>query len=239
MKSTPQLLFVSNPLHQLLSIVFAESKKLNDGTPMMKVARALVCACVCSCARARVRVCVCARASAVFLPSVTRHPPPYPPMSFAQHLQLVLDPALPLPLHIDLGKYSCSWENGKFQLLELHVEQEGFRELTRDELMQLMRRLQASPHVILLNLWGQRIDGATMQEIAASIAVLSELQALVLYGACPTSPLSLSMVGLQQQHNHHRLLLLCSLSIPHTLQTTASALKVALRFRHLWFICLI
>jgi hypothetical protein len=30
-----------------------------------------------------------------------------------------------------------------------------------------------------------------------------------------------------------------SLSIPHTLQGTASALKVALRFRHLWFICLI
>ena len=30
-----------------------------------------------------------------------------------------------------------------------------------------------------------------------------------------------------------------SLSIPHTLQGTVSALKVALRFRHLWFICLI
>ncbi len=30
-----------------------------------------------------------------------------------------------------------------------------------------------------------------------------------------------------------------SLSVPHTLQGTASAPKVALRFRHLWFICLI
>jgi hypothetical protein len=112
-------------------------------------------------------------------------------MSFAQHLQLVLDPALPLPLHIDLGECSCSWKNGKFQ----HgLEQlQGFRRLTRDELMQLMRRLQAKPHVILLNLESQHIDGATMQEIAAAIAALSELQTLVLYGSCPagTSPLSL------------------------------------------------
>ena len=156
-------------------------------------------------------------------------------MSFAQHLQLVLDPAFPLPLHIDLGKYSCSWENGKLQF----GDQQGFRQLTRDELMQLMRRLQANPHVILLNLMSQGIDVATMQEMAAPIAALSELQALVLLGSCPTSPLSLSMVGLQQQHNHHRLLHHSSLSIPHTLQVTTSALKVALRFRHLWFICLI
>ena len=138
-------------------------------------------------------------------------------MSFAQHLQLVLDPALPLPLHIDLGKYSCSWENGKFKL-QYDREQQGSRQLTRDELMQLMRRLQANPHVILLNLMSQGIDGATMQEMAAPIAALSELQALVLYSACPTSPLSLSMVGLQQQHNHHCLLHHSSLSIPHTLQ---------------------
>ena len=67
-------------------------------------------------------------------------------MSFAQHLQLVLDPVLPLPLHIDLGKHSCSWENGKFALqLGLGREQQqGFRELTRDELMQLMRRAEAA-----------------------------------------------------------------------------------------------
>jgi hypothetical protein len=176
-------------------------------------------------------------ASAVFLPSATRPPPPYPPMSFAQHLQLVLDPALPLPLHIDLGECSCSWESGTFELQ--YEQQQGFRRLTRDELMQLMRRLQADPHGILLNLTGHRIDGATMQEMSAYIAALSDLQALVLYSACPTSPLSLSMVGLQQQHKHHRLLHHSPLSIPHTLQGTTSALKVALRFRHLWFICLI
>ncbi len=101
-------------------------------------------------------------------------------MSFVQHLQLLLDPALPLPLHIDLGQYSCSWENGQ---LQIGLREQGFRRLARDELMQLMRRLQANPHVILLNLCGQGIDGATMQEISASMAALSELRALVLYGA--------------------------------------------------------
>ena len=109
-------------------------------------------------------------------------------MSFAQHLQLVLDPALPLPLHIDLGQYSCSWENGKLK----NGLQEGFRKLRRDELMQLMRRLQASPHVILLNLNGHRCGAATMREMAAAIAALSELQALVLSSACPTSPSGLA-----------------------------------------------
>ena len=40
--------------------------------------------------------------------------------------------------------------------------------------------------------------------------------------------------GFDWGRRHHS-----SLSIPHTLQGTTSALKVALRFRHLWFICLI
>jgi len=99
---------------------------------------------------------------------------------FTQHLQLLLDPASTLPLHLNLGKYSCSWENGKFK--EANSSQPGFRILARDELMQLMRRLQASPHVILLNLMGHEIDAATMREMAAPIAALSELQALVLVG---------------------------------------------------------
>ena len=114
-------------------------------------------------------------------------------MSFAQHLQLALDPALPLPLHLDLGEHSCSWENGKLKF-NFDQEQKGFRKLSRDELVQLMRRLQASPHVILLNLSGHKIDGVTMRDMAAPIAALSELQALVLRGACPTPPIN--MVGL-------------------------------------------
>ena len=102
-------------------------------------------------------------------------------MSFAQHLQLALDPALPLPLHLDLGEYSCSWQNGKLKF-NFDQQQEGFRELSRDELVQLMRRLQASPHVILLNLRGHEFGTATMREMAAPIAALSELQALLLAG---------------------------------------------------------
>jgi hypothetical protein len=78
-------------------------------------------------------------------------------MSFAQHLQLALDPALPLPLQIYLGEYSCSWENGKLEF-NYQQKQKGFRKLSRDELMQLMRRLQASPHAILLNLIGHKCD---------------------------------------------------------------------------------
>jgi hypothetical protein len=105
-------------------------------------------------------------------------------MSFAQLLQLALDPALPLPLHIDLGSFSRSWENGK---LKMGKKQEGFRVLSRDELMQLMRRLQASPHVILLNFSDHACDADTMREMAVPIAALSELQALVL--ACTCLPL--------------------------------------------------
>ena len=122
-------------------------------------------------------------------------------MSFAQHLQLVLDPALPLPLHIDLGERSCSWENGK---LKVNYDQnpEGFRQLRRDELMQLMRRLQASPHVILLNLWGHEIDAATMREMAAPIAALSDLQALVLVGTCPPPPAATAAALLPLHPSH-------------------------------------
>ena len=118
-------------------------------------------------------------------------------MSFAQHLQLVLDPAFHLDIYphqfeIDLGEHRFSWYIclGEFQYqgygkLQYNGQTQGFRKLRRDELMQLMqlmRRLQASPHVILLNLHGHKFGTATMQEMAAPIAALSELQAHVLAG---------------------------------------------------------
>ncbi len=120
---------------------------------------------------------------------------------FRQHLQLLLDPASTLPLHLDLGRFSCSCENGKFkiaQCLKLPVfgllqflqflQQPGFRELTRDELMQLMRRLHAAPHAVLLNLYGHDFGEAVMQEMAAPMAALSKLQALILSCTCPPPP---------------------------------------------------
>jgi hypothetical protein len=104
-------------------------------------------------------------------------------MSFTQHLQLLLDPASTLPLHLDLGKYSCSWENGKFKIAQ--SQQPGFRRLTRDELLQLMRRLHAAPHAVLLNLNDNYFGEAVVQEMAATMTALSKLQALVLSSTCP------------------------------------------------------
>ncbi len=107
-------------------------------------------------------------------------------MSFTQHLQLLLDPASTLPLHLDLGRYSCSWENGKFKIAQ--SQQPGFRTLERDELLQLMRRLHAAPHAVLLNLIGHHFGEGVMQEMAAPIAALSKLQVLVLTCTCPPTP---------------------------------------------------
>ncbi len=104
-------------------------------------------------------------------------------MSFTQKLQLLLDTASTLPLHVDLGEFSCSWENGKFKRAE--SEQPGFRNMTRDELLQLMRRLHAAPHAVLLNLCVHGFDAAVMQEMAAPMTALSKLQVLVLSGAYP------------------------------------------------------
>jgi hypothetical protein len=104
-------------------------------------------------------------------------------MSFRQKLQLVLDTASTLPLHVDLGQHSCSWENGKLEMAE--SRQPGFRELTRDELLQLMRRLHAAPHAVLLNLDGHRCGAAVMQKMAAPMAALSKLQVLVMSSESP------------------------------------------------------
>jgi hypothetical protein len=111
-----------------------------------------------------------------------------PTMSFTQHLQLLLDPASTLPLHLDLGYNSYSWENGKFKTT-IYSKQPGFRRLTLDELLQLMRRLHAAPHAVLLNLHGHFFGDGVMQEMAAPMAALSNLQALVLSRACPPPPL--------------------------------------------------
>jgi hypothetical protein len=109
------------------------------------------------------------------------------PMSFTQKLQLVLDTASTLPLHVDLGEYSCSWENGEIEWAQ--SEQPGFRKLTRDELLQLMRRLHAAPHAVLLNLQGQLFlqgfDTDVMQEMAVHMTALSKLQVLDLSCECP------------------------------------------------------
>ncbi len=102
-------------------------------------------------------------------------------MSFLQRL-MELDPNLqkPLSAQINLGLRSCSWLDCKFVW---GSQQEGFRKLTRDELCQLMCRLQTAPEVILLNLYGHGIGSSMMQEIAGKISLLDNLQVLALSGA--------------------------------------------------------
>jgi hypothetical protein len=132
----------------------------------------------------RVQRCNCLE---LFQPSSTTPPlssfllSPHPhPMSFTQKLQLVRS-ASTLPLQIDFGRYSCSWENGKFQF----GSEQDFRALSRDELLHLMRRLlHAAPHAVLLNLANHRFGRTLMQEMAAPMAALSKLQVLVLPSAC-------------------------------------------------------
>ena len=106
-------------------------------------------------------------------------------MPFEDDLQLALDPSKQLPRELHLGRFACSWTNGK---LEYKGETPGFRELRAEELRQLMRRLQAAPqhHVILLNLMGHYIDGDMMRELAEPIAALKALQVLILYGKSPS-----------------------------------------------------
>jgi hypothetical protein len=155
-------------------------------------------------------------------------------MSFAQLLQLSLNPALPLPLHIDLGYRSCNWENGTFQWGE---NQTDFTTLTRDELMRLMRRLQASPHVILLNLHDHGFGDSVMGELAAPMAALSQLQVLVLSCTRPSSSSSSATfrpAAMHGQHRHRRHRHDFTLYISHAMQITPLKTPVALHWHHLW-----
>ncbi len=98
----------------------------------------------------------------------------------------MLNPAHPLPMHIDLGEISCSWVLGKFKF---ETRREGFRKMTSDELMQLVGRLQAiqCPHIILLNLDGHKLGFGMMREIAGSITALINLEVFVLVSKHPFS----------------------------------------------------
>ena len=104
------------------------------------------------------------------------------PISFEKLLNLLLNhPSAPLPPLMELGIVGCRWLDGKFGFKK--KAQKGFRKMTPDELKQVMRRLQAAPHVIiLLNLEAQRMGCKMIQEIALHITALSNLQVLGLGG---------------------------------------------------------
>ena len=95
-------------------------------------------------------------------------------------LPKLLHPTSPLPTHIDLGKRSCSWQGGVFDY-DWGQEQYGFRELTREEVAQLMRKLQAAPHLLLLNL---KTNPSVGGQLLVCLTALTNLQVLGLNGTC-------------------------------------------------------
>ena len=93
-------------------------------------------------------------------------------------LPQLLHPTSPLPIHIDLGQSSCSWQGGEF---EYTGRQDGFRRLTREEVVQLMRKLHVAPHLLLLNLESNASVGG---QLHVCLSVLTNLQVLGLRGTC-------------------------------------------------------
>jgi hypothetical protein len=107
-------------------------------------------------------------------------------MSFDAHLRLLLDPSEQLPRQLQLGKYAITWTNGE---VELKGEQTGVRQLTSDELRQLISRLNAAPHdhVIVLNLAYNENAVDLMRELAP-VAALKAVQVLILQRMYPPLP---------------------------------------------------
>ncbi len=106
-------------------------------------------------------------------------------------LQLLLHPTADLPTLINLGERSWSLLDGKY-LREGAVKQIGFRRITPDELTQLMRKLQSSPHVIVLSLNEDNRNrghlNGRLSEFAGCICALKSLQVLDFQSTHPPAP---------------------------------------------------
>ena len=94
-------------------------------------------------------------------------------LPYAQRLRALLHDQR-LPNVVNLGKYNRV--DGKL------VQQEGFVEMTAEEVLQLARQLQAHPNVTHLNLSGNFFGADGMRELAGPIDMLTGLQALDLQG---------------------------------------------------------
>jgi Ran GTPase-activating protein (RanGAP) involved in mRNA processing and transport len=90
-----------------------------------------------------------------------------------------MDPDQELSGQVHLGKYIYSRQGGKLTYLGYRP---GFRQLTRNELKQLMRRLHAAPKgcVTFLDLSCHEMGADMMRKIAVPIAELEGLLALIL-----------------------------------------------------------
>ncbi len=104
-------------------------------------------------------------------------------MDFKDNLRLVLSPAEQLPTHINLGEvqYNYQFVNGK-RVRKAKIASR-FRELTKNELNQLLRKLQDTPHhhVIAFNIYKCRIGPSGCSALAQALPHLSALQELNLY----------------------------------------------------------
>ena len=102
-------------------------------------------------------------------------------MDFEDNLRLVLSPAEQLPPHIHLGQYYYQFVNGK--RVRQAKKASRFRELTENELNQLLRKLQdTSHHVIEFNILNCRIGPSGCSALAQALPHLSALQQLNLGG---------------------------------------------------------
>ena len=98
-------------------------------------------------------------------------------MDFEDNLRLVLSPAEQLPTHINLGEvqYNYQFVNGK-RVRKAKITSR-FRELTENELNQLLRKLQDTPHhhVIEFNILNCRIGPDGCSALAQALPHLSAL----------------------------------------------------------------
>jgi hypothetical protein len=114
--------------------------------------------------------------------------------SFESSVLCAMDPNQMLSSQVHLGKYIYSRGSGNLNYLG---NRPGFRPLTRDELKQLMRRLQAAPEscIKFLDLCGHEMGADMIREIAPPIAELEGLVVLILSCTC-LSPLPAACVAL-------------------------------------------
>ena len=90
-------------------------------------------------------------------------------LQYSQRLQAVLYNPL-LPHTVELGEYN--YTAGKY------VKQEGFREMSGEELERLVLRLQSQQRVSHLDLYGHMFGPDGMRLLAAPIATQSNLKTL-------------------------------------------------------------
>ena len=105
-------------------------------------------------------------------------------MDFEDNLRLVLSPAEQLPTHINLGEVQYNYQFVNGERVRQATKTSRFRKLTENELNQLLRKLQDTPHhhVIEFNIYNCCIGPSGCSALAQALPHLSALQQLNLEG---------------------------------------------------------